>query len=205
MYRSLFRPCKPKTVDVPKCEKCGGPREFEFQLIPTLLHFLNVRRRTAPVFFVFALVLVFLEFSFWSLVSSFWLWLSKLICESSSPSSACTFRWMTRLGLIGAWWPCTRATTRVVAIASTMNLSTSRTTTEPQKQRVVIFVFIMYSFCCESLAFYRPNTPTSRTNPPHCWSIVDRDTTSAASVCPSLLVAVFVFQLITGICVPTYC
>ena len=33
------------TVDsqnVPKCESCGGERQFEFQIMPQLLHYLNV-------------------------------------------------------------------------------------------------------------------------------------------------------------------
>lgn len=30
------------TENIPKCESCGGERQFEFQIMPQLLHYLKV-------------------------------------------------------------------------------------------------------------------------------------------------------------------
>ena len=32
--------------DIPRCENCGGERQFEFQIMPQLLHFLRVDELT---------------------------------------------------------------------------------------------------------------------------------------------------------------
>eukprot|EP00873_Tetraselmis_striata_P006902 jgi/Tetstr1/427166/TSEL_017354.t1 len=32
----------PRPADIPPCPACGGPRRFEFQILPQLLHFLNI-------------------------------------------------------------------------------------------------------------------------------------------------------------------
>ena len=35
------RPSLPRPIEPSPCEHCGGPRSFELQLVPTLLHFLH--------------------------------------------------------------------------------------------------------------------------------------------------------------------
>ena len=37
---------QPKESDIPPCHNCGGPRMFEFQLLPQLLYFLGVQNET---------------------------------------------------------------------------------------------------------------------------------------------------------------
>ncbi|KAL8530383.1 hypothetical protein ACS0TY_007426 [Phlomoides rotata] len=34
---------RPSKVDIPKCQNCGGTRAFEFQILPQLLYFFNVK------------------------------------------------------------------------------------------------------------------------------------------------------------------
>ena len=47
LWASAIGRCEDAAPEIPRCHCCGGPREFEFQVMPQLLHYLGVDRDEA--------------------------------------------------------------------------------------------------------------------------------------------------------------